>query len=169
MQVRTKAEAVAAIAEAKALSDHFIFMEVIVDKRDAAPCAGMMRAAFLKNHFDMHSYHIVTHSGTQQVNSSPMTSGLPSSAPPPERQAETTSGARPRNLGSSSCLPVMTAAATVDGLQSTAGAPEDGAHPTQLMVEHSEQSDGKGNGVAKSVAGLSSRKRGADGSAKDSA
>eukprot|EP00775_Hariotina_reticulata_P008817 gene8817-8996_t len=58
-QVRTEAQAIAAIAEAKALSDHFIFMEVVVDKRDAAPCAGVLRETYISRHFDMQSYRRV--------------------------------------------------------------------------------------------------------------
>lgn len=57
-QVRTEAEAVEAITTAKALQDHFIFIEVIVDKRDAAPASAALRTGFMKKHFSaIPGYH----------------------------------------------------------------------------------------------------------------
>ena len=50
--MRTEAEADAAIAAARDdYPDHFVFMEVVVDKRDAAPGAGALRAGFVGRHF----------------------------------------------------------------------------------------------------------------------
>eukprot|EP00775_Hariotina_reticulata_P008717 gene8717-8898_t len=163
-KVRTETEAVAAIAEAKELPDHFIFIEVIVDKRDAAPCAGAMREAFLNHHFDMQSYHKVTHS-TQQANSG-LTSGLAVSGARPEGQAEAASGMRPQNLGSSSCLPAMAAAAQAGGSKSD-DAPLDDASIAQGEPEYAEHINGKDDGMAKTVTSVLPCKRAADGTAKD--
>jgi hypothetical protein len=49
--VTTPSEAVDALEAASRLTDHFIFIEVVVDKRDAAPGAGFFRAGFHKTHF----------------------------------------------------------------------------------------------------------------------
>jgi hypothetical protein len=51
LQVTTAAEAAAAFREAAQLSDHFIFIEVIVDKRDAAPASAALRQGFMARHF----------------------------------------------------------------------------------------------------------------------
>lgn len=51
LQVSNESEAVAAFAQAKQLSDHFIFIEVVVDKRDAAPASAALRQVFMTKHF----------------------------------------------------------------------------------------------------------------------
>lgn len=50
-QVTNEAEAAEAFREAKRLSDHFIFIELIVDKRDAAPASAALRQGFMAHHF----------------------------------------------------------------------------------------------------------------------
>lgn len=47
----SEAEAVEAFKEAMQLSDHFIFIEVLVDKRDAAPASAALRQGFKARHF----------------------------------------------------------------------------------------------------------------------
>jgi hypothetical protein len=49
--VTTGEEAAAAFREAAQLSDHFVFIEVIVDKRDAAPASATLRQGFMAHHF----------------------------------------------------------------------------------------------------------------------
>ncbi len=51
LQVTTESEAAAAVAAAKQLHDHFVLIEVIVDKRDAAPGAALLRAGICGEHF----------------------------------------------------------------------------------------------------------------------
>lgn len=51
LQVATEAEAVEAFREAQRLSDHFVFIEVIVHKADAAPASGALRQGFMAHHF----------------------------------------------------------------------------------------------------------------------
>jgi hypothetical protein len=51
LQVDTEAKARAAIQAAKQLRDHFVFIEVIVDKRDGAPGAVALRQGFVSRHF----------------------------------------------------------------------------------------------------------------------
>jgi hypothetical protein len=51
LQVGSEAEAVEAFKEAKRLSDHFIFIEILVDKRDAAPASAALRQGFMARHF----------------------------------------------------------------------------------------------------------------------
>lgn len=47
----TEAKAAAAFREAVQLSDHFVFIEVIVDKRDASPASAALRQGFMARHF----------------------------------------------------------------------------------------------------------------------
>lgn len=51
LQVATEAEAVEAFREAQRLSDHFVFIEVIVHKADAAPASRALRQGFMAHHF----------------------------------------------------------------------------------------------------------------------
>jgi hypothetical protein len=50
-QVTTEAQARAAIAAAKQLRDRFVFIEVVVEQRDAAPGAAALRQGFVGRHF----------------------------------------------------------------------------------------------------------------------
>jgi hypothetical protein len=51
MQVATEEQAIEAFREARRLSDHFVFIEVIVHKADAAPASGALRQGFMAHHF----------------------------------------------------------------------------------------------------------------------
>jgi hypothetical protein len=50
-QVTNEEEAQQALDTAAALQDHFVFIEVVIDKRDAAPGAVAFRQGFMAAHF----------------------------------------------------------------------------------------------------------------------
>lgn len=120
-KVRTEAEADAAIAAARDdYPDHFVFMEVVVDKRDAAPGAGALRAGFVGRHFsNMDGYrHLGLPGSAGGAFSSQTTPGsglgaLPASSGSPQ-------GGVAASAGDGGCTPTAAAAAAATALTPSA-------------------------------------------------
>lgn len=74
LQVACEAEVVSAFTEAKQLSDHFIFIEVLVDKHDAAPAAAALRQG-MSRHFNPLSGYTHLNMNASMAGGSSLTAG----------------------------------------------------------------------------------------------
>lgn len=74
-QVACEADVVSALQEARALRDHFIFIEVLVDRRDAAPAAAALRQGFMARHFSSIPGYRHLNLGASLAHGSSLTAG----------------------------------------------------------------------------------------------
>ncbi|WIA38705.1 hypothetical protein OEZ86_002005 [Tetradesmus obliquus] len=110
-KVTTEAQACAAIAAAKQLRGHFVFIEVVVDKRDAAPGAAALRQGFVSRHFsNIEGYRHLNLPGSTNANST-LTGGGLGGLTDTLAAGEVRSNMPAHAAGSSSCLPATAAAA----------------------------------------------------------